>query len=210
MNTNINLELQANLQRFSMTKKHHTATLNKAIAEGVADEMLIDFLLKVANISSIYTSSSCAGRIILLSTDEFENKKYSDFVDRYHRKITFDELKKAITDYKGGDLWFKVEPFIFHFGTANIETAKNILDMSRDFGLKKSGIITAKEGRYVLEINSTQYISVPVKINNELIVNDKFLKLLVDRANKKLDVNYKRLERYMTMFLSIFATPKDK
>ncbi len=192
-------------QRFTMTKKHHKETLQKAIDDKKVDEILIPFLNEVTKIPDIFTSSSCAGRIMLLSTDELEDKEVSHFHKRYHRTITFDELKKDLQeDTKEMDIWFKVEPFIFHFGTKDYEKAKEVLRFCSEFGLKKAGIITSKDGKYIIEATATQYMALPLKANNKLLVDEDYLHFILDRGNKKLKINYEILDRFEKEFLKKF------
>jgi len=192
-------------QRFTMTKKYHKETLQKAISDEKVDEILIPFLNEIAQIPDIFTSSSCAGRIMLLSTDELEDKAHSHFHKRYHRTITINELKSALDeDTKEMDIWFKVEPFIFHFGVKDYEKAKDVLKFCSGFGLKKAGIITSKDGKYIIEATSTQYMALPLKTNNRSLVDDFYLKFILDRGNKKLEANYKILDKFEKEFLKKF------
>jgi len=190
--------------RFNMLKKHHTQTLKDAIDKGFVDSPVIPFLLDVVNIPDIYTSSSCSGRIMLLHTDKEENKKFSEFENRYHRLVTFEEIKKDIESFKEGYLWLKVEPFIFHFATKDYDKAKEILDFCRDLGLKKAGIISAKDGRFTCEVTNTVFISTLVKMDDKQLVSDEYLQLLLEIANQKLDSNFKKLELFESSFLKKF------
>jgi len=190
--------------RFNMLKKHHTQTLKDAIDKGFVDSPVIPFLLDVVNIPDIYTSSSCSGRIMLLHTDKEENKKFSEFENRYHRLVTFEEIKKDIESFKDGYLWLKVEPFIFHFATKDYNKAKEILDFCRDLGLKKAGIISAKDGRFTCEVTNTVFISTLVKMDDKQLVSDEYLQLLLEIANQKLDSNFKKLELFESSFLKKF------
>ncbi|MDD3178086.1 MAG: hypothetical protein PHR26_01065, partial [Candidatus ainarchaeum sp.] len=139
-------------QKYDMIKKNHTNTLLKAISENKADLLIIPFLLEITKIPDIFTSSSCAGRIMLLSTDENESKKVSHFHKRFHRVVTFDEIKSALNEDTSGEIWLKAEPFIFHFGAKDYIKAKEILDFCQQFGLKKSGIIASNEGKFIIEV----------------------------------------------------------
>ncbi len=192
-------------QRFKMLKEHHTKTLYEAIDNKKVDEILTLFLLDVVKIPDIFTSSSCAGRIMLLSTDETENKKISSFHKKYHRKVTFEEIKKDILESSEKDIWFKMEPFIFHFGCKDFEKAREVLSFCQEFGLKKAGIITAKDGKYILEVTSTQYMALPIKENNNILVSDEYLKFIIDRANKKIEINFERLEKFSKLFFEKFS-----
>jgi len=192
-------------QRYAMVKKYHTDTLMKAIDEHKADEMIVPFLLDVTKIPDIFTSSSCAGRLMLLSTDNSENKKNSSFYSRYHRLVTFDEVKNDITNFKGNELWLKVESFIFHFGAQNYSKAKELLVFAQTFGLKKAGIITAKDGKYIIEMSFTQYMSLPVVHDSKIVISDDYLKLIINKGNDKLKTNYEKLKIFEKEFLKKFS-----
>lgn len=191
-------------QRFKMLKEYHTGTLKEAIETKKVDEVLIPFLLKITDIDGIFTSSSCAGRIMLLSTDESENKKISSFHKKYHRTVTFSEVKEDLLSSTENDIWLKVEPFIFHFGCKDFEKAKEVLSFCQENGLKKAGIITAKDGKFILEVTSTQYMALPLKENSRLLINDEYLKFILERANKKIEINFERLEKFSKLFLTKF------
>lgn len=207
-NKNINKAPKLNQsinKKYSMLKKHHTNTLLKAIEEKKVDDKLVSFLLKIKNIKNIFTSSSCAGRIMLLSTDENENKKISSFHKKYHRQVLFKEIKEDLEKDTNNDIWLKTEPFIFHFGCKDYDTAKEILSFCQEFGLKKAGIITAKEGKYILEVTSTQYMALPLKEKNKILVTDSYLDFIINRANKKLKLNYERLDLFSKTFINKFT-----
>ncbi len=61
-----------------------------------------------------------------------------------------------------------MESFIFHFGAKDYDKAKDLLAFSQNFGLKKAGIITAKDCKYILEVTNTQYLALPIKIKIKL------------------------------------------
>jgi tRNA wybutosine-synthesizing protein 3 len=197
--------------RFAMLKKHHTQTLKEAMAKDQVDAPVIPFLLKVTEIPNIYTSSSCSGRLLLLGGDEEENKKVSGFVNRYHRLVTYEEIKRDVDNFNTGYLWLKVEPFIFHFATKDYDKAKEILDFCREKGLKKAGIISAKEGRFTCEVTHTVFMSTLIKIDKKQLIPDEYLKQIVEIANKKLESNFKKLEDFESAFLKTFPSkPKLK
>lgn len=191
--------------RFEMLKKHHTQTLNDAISNGLVDKPIISFLEKVTKIPTMFTSSSCCGRIMLLIGDEEENKKHSSFLKKFHETVSFEDLKKELTNLPNtGVVWLKVEPFIFHFGLKDYSSAKALLDFCRSFGLKKAGIISAREGKFTCEVTNTVYLSTVLAKDGEILVSEEYLAILLDIANKKLENNFKKLELFTSSFLSSF------
>ncbi|MDO8627119.1 MAG: hypothetical protein Q7K42_01510, partial [Candidatus Diapherotrites archaeon] len=130
--------------RFEMVKKRHKQTLLKAILDKKVDEELIPFLLAMAEKQLYFTSSSCAGRIILLGFQGEEKKGNSFFHRKWHRQITFPELMEGILAFNSGSLWFKQESFILHIGCANLKDAEKILELMHSAGVKRGGIIVTK------------------------------------------------------------------
>jgi tRNA wybutosine-synthesizing protein 3 len=192
--------------RFEMLKKHHTQTLNDAISNGLVDKPIISFLEKITEIPTMFTSSSCSGRIMLLIGDEDENKKNSSFLKKFHERVSLKEIKEQLANLpSGGVVWLKAEPFIFHFGLKDYFSAKALLDFCRSFGLKKAGIISAKEGKFTCEVTNTVYLSTVLAKDGKILVSEEYLSLLVDIANQKLENNFKKLDLFISSFLSFFA-----
>lgn len=195
---------EQDIARFEMLKKHHTNTLLSAIDQGFVDPLVIPFLLEIVKIPDIYTSSSCSGRFLLLAGDKDENKKVSSFQNKFHRLVNFEEIKEELNNFSSGYLWLKVEPFIFHFATKDYDKAKEILDFCRENGLKKAGIISAKEGRFTCEVTNTVYISTLVKVDDKQVISEEYLKLIIEIANEKLSSNFLKLKNFENCFLEKF------
>ncbi len=190
---------------FENIKKHHTETLHDAIEKKQVDEDVVPFLLKITKIKDVFTSSSCSGRIVLLSSDVDEDKKITSFHKRYHRKINFEELISDIDVFNKGYLWLKVEPFIFHIGTKNLSLATNILNFLRSFGLKRAAIISTKPGKTIVEATNTVFLSTLIKKDNHLFVSEEYLKEIVFIANKKFEDNEKKRKRFEKEFINYFS-----
>lgn len=188
--------------RFEMLKQHHTKTLDDAIDNGLVDTPIIDFLTEIKKLPNIFTSSSCSGRIMLLIGDEDENKQNSSFLKKFHNTITLSDLTQELNNLPdSGLVWLKVEPFIFHFGLKDYDSAKDLLNFCRDFGLKKAGIISARDGKFTCEVTNTVYLSTVIAKNGVLLIDEKYLSLLVDIANQKLENNFEKLKRFISDFL---------
>lgn len=176
-----------------------------ALNRDEVDKDIVEFLKKFNEKKFYYTSSSCAGRIILLH--DLGSKKYSYFVARWHRKVKVDEVLEDINKFcwrensSKGILWFKQEPVIIHIVAYDLEHAKNILKIAIKHGLKHSGIMTLSEQRYIVEINGNERMNVPLVSDNKLLVeNDalpQYLSSVVDIANKNFEKNEHRRERFL-------------
>lgn len=182
-------------KRFSMVKRHHCGTLVEAVEKNLADEKLVPLCNFIAGTENYYTSSGCAGRIILLQLPKGECKREASFIRRWHRKISAKETMQALGEETRGEVWMKMEPFILHLGTNSLENAGRILRVMGKAGVKRGGIIVAKQGKFLVEMQGTQEMSVPLKQGSKVLVQPSYLKWLVEKANSKLEETYKRLER---------------
>jgi tRNA wybutosine-synthesizing protein 3 len=181
--------------RFAMTKKRHFETFNKAVKEKKADSAFVPLCSFVAKTKNFFTSSCCSGRILLLELQKDEKKLGSNFHRKWHRPVKLEEVWNALQENVSGELWFKMEPLILHLGTDNLEHANIALMAIKKAGVKRGGIITAKQGKFLFEIEGTQRISVPVKSKGKILVEKKFLAFLVKKANAKIKKNCKTIKR---------------
>ncbi len=188
-----NLEPAKN--RFEMVKALHKRSLEKAIEEKKADKLAIPMCKFVSRTKNFFTSSSCAGRIILLQLPEDESKKDACFHRKWHRKIKEKELWEGINAESKGNLWFKLDPFILHIGANTIENARTILKIMKETGIKRGGIIVAKPGKFLIELQGTQVMSFPVKKEKEAVIDKEYMNYALGIANKKLERNYALLKK---------------
>ena len=93
------------------------------------------------------------------------------------------------------EVWFKLDPFILHAGTDTLENARRLVEIMQAAGIKRGGIISAKEGKFLVEMIGTQSIALPVKLGGRILVEKKYMKRLLGKANMKLAMNYAHLER---------------
>ncbi len=182
------------LDRFSMIKKRHANTLEKAIAEQKADHAMIPLCRFVASTRHYFTSSSCAGRILLLELPDGENKKDSRFHRKWHSTTTTEKIREGLLAKTTGELWLKVDPFILHIGCADLEHAQTVLKAMKEAGIKRGGIMVAQNGKFMIEFQGSQGLAVPVKKDDRVLVNDEHLDYLIVRANQKVSKNYAQLE----------------
>ena len=181
--------------RFQMIKARHKKSLEKAIKEGKADPPIIPLLEFIAGTKNFFTSSSCSGRIMLLGVPENGTKKDSFFHAKWHRTVSFEEFWKEMQKPSKGALWMKAEPFILHIGTHSIENANTILKAMRLSGIKRGGIMLAEKQKTMLELMGTQNLSLPVKKNNEILLEENYLKYVLGIANEKAKKNYEMLAK---------------
>ena len=164
---------------------------------GEWDEKIRDLCKKINSKENYYTLSSCSGRIVLIKN--LEQKQPDMFVLRKHDKISFNELKKALEDYKTKkenkeDLIFKQESVIIHVACKTIKDAENMLNKAQRAGMKHSGIISISQKRIVIEMIGSEQLAFPIFSNEKILVDDNFLKMAVKEANSRLERGWERIE----------------
>ena len=93
---------------FLHQKQKQLAKLDKSHV-GAWDKKIVSLCNKLNRNKEYYTTSSCAGRIILIKSSE--TKEPTLFVFRTHEKTDFHELKSALVKAKKkGNVIFQQEP----------------------------------------------------------------------------------------------------
>ena len=178
---------------FSKRKKDVLLKLDKSHI-GKWDEKIAELCNKINSLENYYTTSSCSGRIILMI--DAEKKGENLFVAFYHNKISFEELKKGLNLAlkKNNKIKFKLEPCILHVSCKTLEDAEKLYEKAKLAGWKKSGIVGVKNG-FTAELNSTEKLEFPIIQNKKILVDDDFLKIVLDEANKKLEKSWMKIKK---------------
>jgi|SRR3989344_9491831 len=167
--------------------------------EGQIDRHILKLCGIINDKDQYYTTSSCSGRIILLKDVEIKDKE--NFLFKSHDKISFSDLKKEIekaaANYKGR-VKFKFDACILHVACKDLVSAQKLYDKAKLSGWKRNGIQSSTNGRFVLELNSSERLEFPVLDKGKVLVSDEFLKIIVSESNKSFEKCWdkiKRLER---------------
>ncbi|MFH0863427.1 MAG: hypothetical protein V1875_10440 [Candidatus Altiarchaeota archaeon] len=169
---------------------------NLAAAErlGDMDVELKPLLDAINSMPDYYTTSSCAGRVVLM--EDLGSKKDSRFVGKWHSKVSSDEVLELLTPKKGV-VWFRYESPILHVMARTMEKAEEFLLLCRESGFKRAGIQSLKEERILIEVLSTERIDAPVMAGEKLLVPAEYVRYLVEQANKKHEAGAKKLEKLL-------------
>ena len=162
---------------------------------GDYDEKIQELCEKINSMDDYYTTSSCSGRITLV---KYNKKKLPGlFLFRTHKKSSFEEIKKELNkaaEETKESVYLKQEPCFIVVSCRNSESQKKLFSAARNNGWKKSGIISTDK-RFIIELISTENISLPVVDNGKILIDDEYLKFLIDEANKKLELTWKKIEK---------------
>ncbi|MEW6294742.1 MAG: hypothetical protein AB1467_00405 [Candidatus Diapherotrites archaeon] len=183
--------------RFKMVKERHKKRFLQAVKEGMADKQVVSLCKLLFSLPEFFTASTCAGRIILLKTDEEESKREASFLKKWHRKVKLSEVLSAMKKpLNEPELWFKQEPFILHIGANSLHNANSLLSIARKAGIKRLGIMVAVEGKFLMELIGTQSMALPLKFKGKDLVEKDYLEFIVKKANQKLKKNYLQLKKF--------------
>jgi tRNA wybutosine-synthesizing protein 3 len=160
---------------------------------GSWDKKLVPLCNKLNKKKNYYTTSSCSGRIVLLKASD---KKIEDaFLFRTHEKTSYKELKKVLNEisYEEG-VEFQQTSCILHVACRTMEDALDLVRKAKEVGWKRSGVMTGGE-RYVVELHSTESMCLPIMDKKKILVDDNYLKLIIEQANNKLDRVWEKIDR---------------
>jgi len=148
-------------------------------------------LIGIINSKGDYcTTSSCAGRIVLIEIGKKKND--CEWILAKHSTVKFEEVKKAVSSYKGkNELWIKQQALILHVACRNLESAKEFLNLSRKI-FKKAGIIAITENKVTVEVIGSHHLETVVK-NKGFQIEGNSLKEIIKTANRNFLENRNKI-----------------
>ena len=160
---------------------------------GKFDKKIISLCRKINKNGNYYTTSSCAGRVVVMLDSEVKAKGLFLWVS--HGLINLKKFKNELRKIKTNRLInFKQEPCILHVACRGLDDAQKLLDKAKLAGSKKSGIISSGK-RFVCELNSTEKLEFPIMKSKKFLVDDDFLRLIVKRSNENINKSWIKIEK---------------
>jgi tRNA wybutosine-synthesizing protein 3 len=138
--------------------------------------------------TNLYTTSSCAGRILLIKLPDSGRKNDSEWVFVSHEEASAEKVRASLSQIPPEEVWFRYEPFILHVAARTLDDANNLLNLMHNLGIKRAGIIALGE-KIVLEIIGNERIDTLVSKEGKLLVSFDYMDILVRKANSKLRKN---------------------
>ena len=192
---------------FNNDKKQHLYKLEHLdkSKKGSVDKPIEKLVELINSKKDFYTTSSCSGRIVVLSVPDSGKKNKSKWLFVSHELVKYKDFEEAIESKNlvKDTTYLRCEPFIVHVVARDMGLALAFLKITKEMGLKRCGIISAKN-RIVLEIIGLDWIISPIAVENKLIVGNDYLKFLVTEANNKLKKNKQKISLLYTKVLSGF------
>ena len=175
---------------FETDKKNVLGRMDKS-KKGEIDDGIKEICKLINANPQYYTTSSCSGRIVVLEKKS-EKKDEAEWIFVLHQETDFETVRKNLKSETNA--WFKQEGAILHACCRTISDAARFLDIARNAGFKRAGIISAGENP-VVEIISSEQMNTPLIADGKLMVSEEYLKILISEANKKMQRNREKLER---------------
>lgn len=191
---------------FDEWKKLHMNKLKLARAENLVDEDIGEMIDFLNSLKEYYTTSTCSGRITLITVPDSGRKDEAEFVGKKHSVQDADELWDTLNELvkrTNDEVWFRMEGLIMHIGCRTIEDANKLLAVVRIFGLKKSSLFSACR-QFIVEVNGSEKIDAPVAVNGKVIVTRDYFNFLVKKANSKLNRVKKRNDEFFELLKQSF------
>jgi len=193
--------------KFFERKNTAMKKLNVAISLKKVDKKALPVIKRINEMADFFTTSSCSGRIALLEIPEPGSKRKARFLGKWHDEIGMAEIEKALEKSRNGEIWFLVQPPIFHVFTISLKNARFLLHTAIQSGFKYSSI-KAINGKIMVEILSTERMDVPVGKDGKLYVSKNYLKLLIEISGilmKRMENKIRRLERKLEEMQNILT-----
>ncbi len=161
---------------------------------GYLDPGSEQILLKLNSRPNLWTTSSCIGRITIVEGRFHWERESSRIVYKTHDPISPNEILRVMArPFK--DLWLKATGPIIHFQTISDGCAFSLLETARRAGFKHSGIISASNGTYTVEIIAPTRIDTPLRIDGKDLHTTQGIALLATKANEALLEGRRRLHK---------------
>ncbi|XP_047941787.1 tRNA wybutosine-synthesizing protein 2/3/4 isoform X1 [Salvia hispanica] len=177
--------------------------------KGTIDAPIIPLLTSINSHPSYFTTSSCSGRISILSqpilSPSAPKKKArgGSWLLLSHEPVHPSSvsallfppqppLPDAIEDQS---IVFRFEPLIIAVECVNVEAAQSLVSLAIACGFRESGI-TSVSKRTIIAIRCSIRMEVPLGSTHKLMVTPEYVEYLVDIANEKMGTNRKRTDHF--------------
>jgi len=169
---------------------------------GGADEEVAGIIEKINGFEGFFTTSSCSGRIALIRLPEIGAKREAEFIGKWHRAVTKEEVLGAIKTTEKGEIWLLSQSPILHVACRSLEKAKTLLRIAIESGFKYSGIKAISNsnskdnGKVVVEIMSTERMDVPLGKDGMTFCSEVYMEFILSKANFMLERGKGKLKRF--------------
>ncbi|XP_043692125.1 tRNA wybutosine-synthesizing protein 2/3/4 [Telopea speciosissima] len=184
--------------------------------KGTLDTPIIPLIRALNQHHSYFTTSSCSGRISILSqpsqttsTTATKKKKARGgswlFIthDPADPNSVVDLLFRADSTPpdQHGELVFRFEPFILAVECKDVVSAQSLVSAAISCGFRESGITNAHK-RIIIAVRCSIRLEVPLGETDRIMVSPEYVRYLVGIANEKMEANRKRTDAFLQVLQS--------
>ena len=163
--------------------------------KGYVDKDIKEIVDEINSKKDCYTTSSCAGRIVLLEMKS-KSKDECSWIFTKHDKIKFNEIKNSLKNKKiKNQIWFKQQPLILHVASRNLEAANKLLEVSRKI-FRRAGIIGITKRKIMIEIIGDERLQTIIA-DKDFVADEHYIKNLVKYANGNFTENKRKSEGFL-------------
>jgi len=178
-------------------------SLNQKVCGGEVDEAIIPVVEAINANPSYFTTSSCAGRIVLLRLPGLGDKEEAEFLAKWHRTVDMEDVKEAFLSIKEEGLTFLLaQSPIIHIRCKDVKSAVELRNLAVESGFKystlKSLTLNSRDEpiKIVVEILSSENIHVPIARGSMIFPDDDYIGFIIENANSALKRARDKLDRF--------------
>lgn len=176
--------------------------------KGTLDAPIIPLLDVINGHPSYFTTSSCSGRISILSqptpTTTKPKKKASggSWLFITHDPADPDTVLNLLfpseptQSHNPAQLVFRFEPLIVAVECKDLASAQSLVSIAIASGFRESGITSANK-RVIMAIRCSIRLELPLGDTQKIMVSTEYVRYLVGIANEKMEANRKRTEGFL-------------
>ncbi|XP_010291525.1 PREDICTED: tRNA wybutosine-synthesizing protein 3 homolog, partial [Phaethon lepturus] len=122
-----------------------------------------------------------------------------------HETCTKDDVMTAL-EKATGDVVLKFEPFVLHVLCQELQDAQLLHSVAINSGFRNSGITVGRGGKIMMAVRSTHCLEVPLSHKGKLMVSKEYIEFLIHVANRKMEENTRRIDRFYKCLESALKT----
>ncbi|XP_030491672.2 tRNA wybutosine-synthesizing protein 2/3/4 [Cannabis sativa] len=186
------------------------STVTDKSPKGSLDIPIIPLINTINAHPSFFTTSSCSGRISILSqpppsTTKLKKKAFGgSWLFITHEPAELDSVLNLLFRSDStptpsdppSDLVFRFEPLILAIECKDLSSAQFLVSLAIASGFRESGITSASK-RVIIAIRCSIRLELPLGNTQKLMVSPEYVKYLVGIANEKMEANRKRTEGFL-------------
>ena len=178
---------------FIETKKRILKTYREFTIKNLVDNKMLEINRIINENENFITTSSCAGRIIIIGKKTLREKYDTIFFLKTH-----DALEKQYNIEKldfENELWVLFEPPNIHIKCKDLKSAKMLHQIALGAKLSKSKFQSIKKP-YVVEILGTGNLQIPIGFDGKLAIDQNYFDKIITVANQILIQEQSRLKSF--------------